>query len=80
MQSTQESSAKQAPSISLSRRRFPSRREVRAVELGADEVQNLLEWLLRDRSRALAQARLRYRQFCTETLARIERYQRKRGA
>ena len=53
-------------------RRFPSRRELRAVEFGADELAARIEWTLRNRSRALRCARLRYRKFCADTLRRLE--------
>lgn len=45
----------------------------RALELGADELHGRLEWLLRDRPRALRGARQRYKDFCNSTLRRIER-------
>ncbi len=57
----------------MSKRRFPSRRERRALELGADELIGLLEWRLRARPRGLRGARRLYRQVCLELLERLER-------
>lgn len=54
-------------------RRFPSPRQMRAVELGADELMALLEWELRERPRALRLARGRYTVFCRRLLAQLER-------
>jgi hypothetical protein len=59
-------------------RRFPSRRQIRADELGADELMAQLEWVLRDRPQALRNARACYRKYCNSVLARIERFDRKR--
>jgi hypothetical protein len=55
-----------------SRNRFPSNRKIRAQNLGADELHARLEWLLRNRTRALCAARQRYSDFCDSLLARIE--------
>jgi len=55
------------------RRRFPTPRELRAVELGADELMARLEWELRCRPRTLQSVRARYRRFCAESLSRLER-------
>jgi hypothetical protein len=58
------------------RRRFPSERQTRAVEIGVDELMNSLEWFLRLRPRALRATRARYRKFCTDLLAQLERASR----
>jgi hypothetical protein len=61
--------------VSTHRRRvrgWPSRRELRAVEIGADEIHARLEWALGTRPRALRAARRRYRIFCTDALSRLE--------
>jgi hypothetical protein len=57
-----------------------SRREVRveefkeaALKRGCDELQSRLEWLLRERPRALANARQRYADICISIYVRIER-------
>jgi hypothetical protein len=55
------------------RQRFPSRAELRAVELGPAELMNLLEWKLRKRPRALRHARRRYCQFCVALYRNLER-------
>jgi hypothetical protein len=54
-------------------RRFPSRRQVRAVELGADELIARAEWHFRARPRVLRHLRDTYRRFCAAILAKIER-------
>jgi hypothetical protein len=59
-------------------RRFPTDRQLRALELGADELHNRLEWSLRDRPRALRNARLRYRQFCISLVRTLENNSRPR--
>jgi hypothetical protein len=56
--------------------RFTTRRQIRALELGADEIYLLLEWGLRSRSRSLRAARRRYQKFCTDALSRLERITR----
>jgi len=55
------------------RRRFPSRRQIRARELGADELQNRLEWKFRTRPRKLRAIRRRHMLYCTELLGTLER-------
>jgi hypothetical protein len=60
-------------------RRFPSRRQIRAVELGADELMAQLEWVLRDRPRALRNAQRRYQSFYIATLASLEKSRRQSG-
>jgi hypothetical protein len=57
----------------LKPRKFPTKRQSRAVELGANELHTLLEWKLRNCPRALLAARRRYQKFCFDTLSRIER-------
>lgn len=54
-------------------RRFPSRLEMRAIEFGADELMNSIEWHYRDRPDDLRQFRGRYRRFCASFLRGIER-------
>lgn len=55
------------------RRRSPSRRERRAVQLGADELISLCEWSFRSRPRTLRNLRRAYRDFCSFLLEKIER-------
>jgi hypothetical protein len=47
--------------------------EQRAVELGADELVNLLEWEFRERPIALRNARERYRKFCAGLYRQLQR-------
>jgi hypothetical protein len=54
-------------------RRFPSRGEVRAVELGADELIALCEWSFRARPRKLRNLRARYVDYCASLLREMER-------
>ena len=64
------------------RRRFPSKRQIRALKIGADELQQRLEWELRGRTVSLRHARQRYAAFSMDLLARMERAYRqaqKRG-
>jgi hypothetical protein len=44
-----------------------------ALKRGADELQTRLEWFLRERPRALANARRRYLDFCLRLYGGIER-------
>lgn len=44
-----------------------------ATKRGCDELQSRLEWMLRERPRALANARRRYLDFCLWLYGRIER-------
>ncbi len=53
--------------------RFPSRREIRAVELGADELIARAEWHFRARPQVLRNLRSAYRRFCSFILDKIER-------
>lgn len=53
--------------------RFPTVRQVRAIDLGADELHARLEWQLRNRPKALRNARRRYASFCYRALTEIER-------
>jgi hypothetical protein len=53
--------------------RLPSRRQVRAVALGADELIARAEWHFRARPRVLRNLRNTYRRFCAAILAKIER-------
>jgi hypothetical protein len=53
--------------------RFPSARQLRAVELGADELIARAEWSYRARPRVLRNLRRAYRQFCLYLLEKIER-------
>jgi len=55
------------------RLRFPSRRENRAVELGADELIARAGWIFRSRPRGLRNLRRTYRDFCLFLLEKIER-------
>ena len=55
------------------KKHFPTRREQRALELGADELHGRLEWLLRERPRALRGIRENYKKFCHSLLCQIER-------
>jgi hypothetical protein len=58
-------------------KRFPTLRQERAVSLGADELQQRIEWVLRSRPRALNNARRRYRAFCSSLLRALQKnYQR----
>lgn len=60
------------PRQSISRR-FPSTLEIRALEIGADELHGRLEWRLRDQPKALRAARKRYRLFCASLLRQLSR-------
>lgn len=44
-----------------------------ATKRGCDELQDRLEWLLRERPRAIKTARKRYRDFCFRLYDAIER-------
>lgn len=44
-----------------------------ALKRGCDELQSRLEWILRERPRALANARRSYSNFCLWLYGRIER-------
>jgi len=44
-----------------------------ALERGADELMNLVEWTLRDRPRALANAKAIYVRCCLDLYRRIAR-------
>lgn len=44
-----------------------------ALKRGVDELQARLEWLLRDRPRALVTTRRKYRDFCVGLYRAIER-------
>jgi len=57
----------------MSRQRFPSRAEQRAVELGSIELMNQLEWALRKQPRALRAQRRKYIRFCLELYRRLVR-------
>ena len=59
--------------------RFPSKRESPAVELGADELISRLEWVLRDRPRALRNARRRYADFCRHEYQHLKQAGRRRS-
>ena len=59
--------------MSAKRQHWPTADEERALELGADELIERLEWLLRDRPTALRKVRDRYRNFCTELYRRLEK-------
>ncbi len=50
-----------------------SRQEIRAVELGADELIARAEWIFRSRPRALRNLRRANRHFCSFLLEQIER-------
>ena len=54
-------------------RRFPSRRQLRALEIGCDELMNLAAYVLRQRPRAVKNLRRAYRRFCGSILDKIER-------
>jgi hypothetical protein len=56
-----------------SSRRFPSREEARAVELGADELIALCEWSFRARPRKLRNLRARHVAYCASLLREMER-------
>ncbi len=49
-----------------------------ALKRGADELHSQLEWVLRERPRALANARREYVAFCLRLYHRIERAARGR--
>jgi hypothetical protein len=51
-----------------------------ACKRGADELENLAEWVLRDRPRALAQVRRDYQKFCVKLYRKIAREQRRSAA
>lgn len=53
-------------------RRFPSRRQTRAVEIGADELVARAEWIFRARPRVLRNLRHLYLQFCVLLFKKIE--------
>lgn len=44
-----------------------------ALKRGVDELQNRLEWVLRNRPRALVNARAEYRAFCLRLYNKIQR-------
>jgi hypothetical protein len=54
-------------------RRFPTRRQRRAVSIGADELIALAEWVFRLRPRKLRNLRARHRAYCVTVLREIER-------
>ena len=66
-------------SVPVRMRRFPTRHEARAIELGADELHARLEWELRERPRALKNERRRYRAFCLTTFSQLERIAQSTG-
>jgi len=51
---------------------FPSRRQLRALELGADELIGRAEWEFRARPRTLKNLRANYMKFCMYLLRAIE--------
>jgi hypothetical protein len=53
--------------------------EAAALKRGVDELQAQLEWVLRDRPRALTQARQRYRDFCLRLYRAIVRSRKVRA-
>jgi len=55
--------------------RAASKREA-ALKRGADELQNRLEWVLRNRPRALENLRREYVAFCLRLYLKIERAMR----
>jgi hypothetical protein len=55
------------------KRRWLSRRELRAVSIGADELQSLLEWASRRDPCALREIRRPYRSFCNVLYRELER-------
>jgi hypothetical protein len=59
--------------MSSRRRRFPSRREIRALNIGADELMNIASWVFRKDPSALKNLRREYRSFCSSLLRKIER-------
>jgi hypothetical protein len=54
-------------------RRLPSRRQIRALQLGADELIARFEWEFRARPTKLKNLRERYRGFCARLLREFER-------
>jgi len=68
-----------SPQRAKARRPVPSSREFRAVELGADQLVDLLEWTLRGRSQALRSLRTQYRTYCLRLYARLQRAERQSG-
>ena len=59
------------------RRRFPTERQSRILERGADEYQNLLEHELRGRPRALKNARDKYKAFIFSQNRRLQAARRR---
>ena len=58
--------------MNASTKRFPTPRQQRAIELGADELHSRIEWALRNRPHALRNARRRYQDFCTSLLCHLD--------
>jgi hypothetical protein len=62
------------PEVPVSSKRcFPSERQRRAVELGADELLPHLEWAFRNRPRALRNIRHRHRLYSASLLQILDR-------
>jgi hypothetical protein len=57
-------------------KRFPTPRQQRALDIGADELHSRIEWVLRNRPQALRNARRRYQEFCSSLLRNLSRSQR----
>jgi hypothetical protein len=55
------------------RRRFPRCRQIRALELGADKLSELLEWQLRNNPRTLKMLRRLHMVHCPALLEALER-------
>jgi hypothetical protein len=53
-------------------RRFPGELELRAIELGSDELLNQASWIFRARPRTLRNIRRKYRRFCLLLFRKIE--------
>jgi hypothetical protein len=51
-----------------------------AVKRGADDLESLVEWVLRDRPEELARAQRDYQEFCLRLYRKIQRGQRVREA
>jgi hypothetical protein len=58
------------------KRQFPSFAEQRAVELGPQELMNLIEWQLRRRPRSLRNVRSKYRTFCLDLYKMLKQAER----
>jgi hypothetical protein len=68
----EDSRTRQAP------RSFPSSQEIRAVEIGADELVSRAEWALRRHPRTLRNVRRAYLRLCVFVLGQVKRASQER--